>query len=234
MKNSKIFILGTLAVFLALGFVLAGCGNGGGGGSGGDGSTPKPLEPVLFTGVSNGEVVAYDYDYESETESYKPYTGGAKTFGFYTSHRSDYVQADWTGYNVSIGSNNKLTVQLGTPGNDKLVTSPFPSGFFDSGSLTISPSSARFLPISRFITTDEPYVEERLEFSKVLSAHSFVDCSFIYCNTNAAVVVTTGGTVHAVNFKKGWNLSPAPDSGYKWRIRGGGGYGDGPAGGGGN
>jgi hypothetical protein len=231
MKNSKICAFGMLAVFLALGFVLAGCYNGGGGGGGGD--TPKPLEPVLFTGVSNGEILDYDSDYESGTGSYKPYTGGAKTFGFYTSDHSDYVQADWTGYNVSIGSNNKLTVQLGTPGNDKLGLYPFPSEMFDPGNITISPSSARFLPIEMFSTASEGYSTTELVFSKVLSADSFLTCSIIYCNANAAVVVTTGGTVHAVNFKKGWNLVPAPDSGYKWRI--GGRVGDiGPAGGGGN
>ncbi|MDR2479497.1 MAG: hypothetical protein LBD48_09320 [Treponema sp.] len=232
MKNSKFFVLGILAIFVALGFVFAGCDNGGGD-NGGGGGTPKPLEPVLFTGVTNGEVVDYDY----ESESYKPYTGGAKTFGFYGSYHSDYVQADWSGYNVSIGSNNKLTVQLGTPGNDKLGLYPFPSEeMFDPGNVTISPSSARFLPIETFSTTNEGYSTTELEFSKALSAHSFIVGSIVYCNTNAAVVATSGGIVQAVNFKTGWNLLPAPDSGYKWRIRGGGGggYVDGPAGGGGN
>jgi hypothetical protein len=211
MKKNSLF-LGMLGMVLALGMMFVGCDNGTGGGD-----NSQLLEPVLFTGVTDGEVVTPVYN--NGNTSFTPYAGGAKTFDFYETPDMEYVAAGWSGYNVSIGSDNRLTVQLGTPGDGKLVAYPYPSGLFDSGSVSISPSSARFLPIETFSTiSGGPGIDGTgLIFSKALNA-GYAMCSFIYCNTNAAFVAASGGIAYAINFKRGWNLLSASDSGYKWRV----------------
>jgi hypothetical protein len=210
MKKNKTFIMGMLAMVLALSFVFVGCDNGTTSDNGldkdGFQGTTVQLSGVTVTGAVEG-----------------------KTFTHFVG--MDHIMKAFSTYSLTAPSvvSGKLTFNLGTPTS---LTATETNFLIETMGLTVNPSNAKLLFISSSATAASP---SSGEYALIYSGTNS-SCSYVYADKDVSISGTfqpPSGAPNIVDMrlKAGWNTvlgtygggsetlySGKPDSGYSWSM----------------